>query len=235
MPPQVRNERDGSRPINQTPSEGVQDVSSSPVEKESFQKQKETIKHETHHAQVSDKEGATKRGEVAREGNDQRRKLEQNLNQVIKGSKGDDNIHISKGRGLTGQLGLYEVNVNGKVQYVTKQQLEHTQFKTGDGNDRVIVDPDVKANVKVHGGRGDDFIVGGAGDDQLSGGKGNDRIFGRGGNDRLYGGGGEDTIRGGKGNDYIDGGKGKDKNIGGDGFDQVKLDWNDIFGNTKKK
>ncbi len=235
MPPEVRNARDGSRPINQTPSEGVQDVSSSPVEKESVQKQKETIKHETPHAQASAKEGAAKRGEVAREGNDQRRRLDRNLNQVMNGSKGDDNIHISKGRGLTGQLGLYEVNVNGKVQYVTKQQLEHTQFKTGDGNDRVIVDANVKANVKVHGGRGDDLIVGGSGDDQFSGGKGNDRILGRGGNDKLYGGGGKDTIKGGKGNDYIDGGSGKDNNIGGDGFDYVKPDWNDIFGNTKKK
>lgn len=230
MPPQVVNARDGSKPITQTPTEGVKDVNTSPVEKESVQKQKETIKHETPHAQASAKEVAAKRGDVAREGSYQRRKLEQE----IKGTSGNDNIHISKGPGLTGQLGLYEVNINGKVQLLTKQQLEHTKFNTGDGNDRVVVDPNVKANVKVHGGRGDDFIVGGSGDDQLTGGKGSDRIFGRGGNDKLYGGSGKDTIRGGKGNDYIDGGSGKDKNIGGDGFDYVKFDRNDVFENKKK-
>ena len=46
---------------------------------------------------------------------------------------GDDNVHISKADGLAGLLGLYEVNINGQKQYMTKQQLENTQFNLGCG------------------------------------------------------------------------------------------------------
>ena len=62
-----------------------------------------------------------------------------NKGQVIRGTKGDDNIHISNAPGLLGKLGLYEVDVNGKKQYATKTQLENTKIRTGAGKDTVIV------------------------------------------------------------------------------------------------
>src|SRR5512139_2977685 len=53
---------------------------------------------------------------------------------------GDDTVHISKAEGLAGLLGLYKVEINGQTQYMTKQQLENTQFNLGRGNDKLIVD-----------------------------------------------------------------------------------------------
>ena len=39
---------------------------------------------------------------------------------TVYGTAGNDNVHISKAGGIAGPLGLYEVNVNGNVQYMTK-------------------------------------------------------------------------------------------------------------------
>lgn len=206
MPPEVG--KAGPRPITQ--NEGTQEVSSTQVEKQAPEKQKDAIKNEAAPPrQATEKEGAHKRGDVARQASYQRKDLERKLNdQIISGTSGNDYIHISKGRGLTGKLGLYELKVNGKVQYVTKEQLKHTQIQAGAGKDRIIVDRNVDVGVKIDGGSGDDRIIGGSGDDQLSGGKGKD---------------------------YIDGRRGKDKNVGGPGRDYVKFDWEDFFGKSKKK
>ena len=177
-------------------------------------------------------------------------------NNTVYGTAGDDNVHISKADGLAGALGLYEVNVNGNVQYMTKQQLENTNFQLGAGNDTLVVDSNVKADITANGGSGNDVMIGGGGNDRLNGGSGNDIIAGRGGNDCinggsgndrlsggagndridggrgndvLLGGSGNDTLNGGRGNDYLDGGKGHDHNHGGPGLDQVKFDWADVF------
>ena len=148
-------------------------------------------------------------------------------NNVYTGS-GDDNVHISKAPGLLGALGLYEVNVNGNVQFMTKQQLENTNFHLGAGNDTLVVDSNVTADIHADGGKGNDVMIGGSGDDTLKGGDGSDIIAGRGGNDHidggrgrdyLFGGNGNDVIHGGKGNDYIDGGNGNDVEFGGKGND----------------
>ena len=179
-----------------------------------------------------------------------------NPSNTVYGTSGNDNVHISKAPGLLGALGLFEVNVNGNVQYMTQQQLENTNFELGAGNDTLVVDSNVKADITADGGAGNDVMVGGGGDDCLSGGKGNDVIFGRGGNDRLdggkgndylsggngndhlsggkgndslHGGRGNDELHGGKGHDHLDGGKGHDHNHGGPGVDQVKFDWADLF------
>lgn len=175
---------------------------------------------------------------------------------TVNGTAGDDSVHVSKADGLLGSLGLYEVNVNGNVQYMTKQQLENTDFQLGAGNDTLIVDNNVKADITAHGGSGNDVMIGGGGNDRLSGGSGKDTIAGRGGNDCinggsgndwlsggagndringgrgndvLLGGRGNDTLNGGRGNDKLDGGKGHDHNHGGPGLDQVKFDWADLF------
>lgn len=123
---------------------------------------------------------------------------------------GDDVVHISKADGLAGLLGLYEVNVNGQSQYMTRQQLESTHFNLGAGNDILIVDENVTANIHADGGAGNDVLIGGSGNDHLKGGSGNDALFGRGGNDRL---------EGNRGNDLLVGGRGWDSLVGGPGFD----------------
>jgi len=135
---------------------------------------------------------------------------------------GNDNVHISKADGLAGLLGLYEVNVNGQTQYMTKSQLENTNFNLGSGNDTLVVDSDVKADITANGGTGNDLMIGGGGDDHLKGGNGNDVIAGRGGNDHIEGGRGRDALFGGSGNDHVEGGRGNDYINGGNGNDWLQ-------------
>jgi Ca2+-binding RTX toxin-like protein len=140
---------------------------------------------------------------------------------TVNGTAGDDSVHISKAGGIAGLLGLYEVNVNGNTQFMTKQQLENTDFQLGNGNDTLVVDSNVTANITAHGGGGDDVMIGGAGNDHFDGGKGNDILAGRGGNDWLSGGKGNDVLLGGKGNDLLVGGQGFDWLSGGKGNDFI--------------
>ena len=132
---------------------------------------------------------------------------------------GDDQVHITKADGLAGLLGLYEVDVNGQKQYMTKQQLQNTTFDLGSGNDTLWVDADVNVGIRAEGGSGNDLMVGGSGHDRLNGGSGNDALFGRGGNDQLSGGAGHDLLAGGNGADVQVGGPGWDALFGGRGFD----------------
>jgi Ca2+-binding RTX toxin-like protein len=77
---------------------------------------------------------------------------------------------------------------------MTKQELEATDFNLGSGDDKLIVDANVDANITAHGGSGDDVMIGG---------KGNDHFYGGSGDDRLVGGGGRDELDGGSGNNQI--------------------------------
>src|SRR5687768_5828293 len=86
---------------------------------------------------------------------------------TVYGTSGNDSVHISKAPGLLGALGLLEVNVNGNVQYMTQQQLENTNFELGAGNDTLVVDSNVTADITADGGSGNDVMVGGGGDDRL--------------------------------------------------------------------
>jgi Ca2+-binding RTX toxin-like protein len=140
-------------------------------------------------------------------------------NNTINTGGGNDNVHISKASGLAGALGYYDVNINGKHQLMTKSQLEHTTFNLGAGNDKLVVDSNVTADIHANGGAGNDLMVGGGGDDHLNGGSGNDAIYGRGGNDDLNGGSGNDWMSGGNGNDVLRGGSGNDWQFGGNGND----------------
>jgi Ca2+-binding RTX toxin-like protein len=158
---------------------------------------------------------------------------------TLRGTNGNDTVHIAKADGLLGALGLYQVTVNGESRLMTKQQLENTTFKLGKGDDTLYVDPNVDVNIKADGGDGNDVLIGGGGNDHLSGGKGNDVIFGGKGRDHLdggkghdwlFGGAGNDVIRGGKGRDYIDGGAGFDDVQGGRGRDTIRPDWKDNLG-----
>jgi len=132
---------------------------------------------------------------------------------------GNDVVNISKAPGLLGLLGLYKVEINGNTQYMTKSQLEHTNFDLGNGNDVINVDANVDANIHADGGRGNDVMIGGNGNDVFDGGKGDDVLLGRGGNDLLVGGKGNDVLSGGPGWDALFGGKGNDVLVGGPGWD----------------
>jgi len=131
---------------------------------------------------------------------------------TIRGTSGDDHIRISKAPDVLGKMGYYVVVTDHKMYVMTKEQLEHTRCELGAGNDTLVVDPDVDANITAHGGSGDDLLIGGRGKDVFHGGSGDDRIDGGQGNDTLYGDGGNDTISGGPG-------LGKDRIFGGGGDD----------------
>jgi Ca2+-binding RTX toxin-like protein len=167
--------------------------------------------------------------------------------QTIHGTEGDDAVFITRAEGLAGEQGLYKVDVNGQVRYMTREELESTSFELGGGDDRLWVAVDVPASITADGGSGDDLLVGGAGDDRLSGGTGddllygdagndvldggdgNDTLFGMRGNDLLFGGRGNDALYGGDDRDRLDGGAGHDRNSGGDGANGVAFDWADLF------
>jgi Ca2+-binding RTX toxin-like protein len=131
---------------------------------------------------------------------------------TVNGTSGNDTVHIAKASGLAGLMGLYEVTVNGQTQLMTKAQLENTDFQLGEGNDVLVVDANVTADITAHGGGGNDHLDGGAGNDVLAGGLGNDW---------LDGGRGNDLLRGGRGNDVLIGGPGFDLKIGGPGRDWI--------------
>jgi Ca2+-binding RTX toxin-like protein len=138
---------------------------------------------------------------------------------TINTGNGNDNVHISKAPGLLGALGFVSVTINGQTQIMSKAQLENTTFNLGGGNDTLIVDSNVTADVKANGGCGNDVMIGGGGDDKFDGGCGNDILAGRGGNDVLKGGCGNDVVLGGAGNDFASGGAGNDYVHGGAGND----------------
>jgi Ca2+-binding RTX toxin-like protein len=150
--------------------------------------------------------------------------------QTINGSAGSDFVTVDKASGLAGALGLYEVSVNGRTQYMTQAELEKTQFNLGGGDDVMVVADDVKANIKANGGNGDDVIVTGGGNDRVQGGAGNDIIYTGDGHDVAQGGRGDDWVHGGAGNDSVSGGRGQDQLLGGSGKNKVERDWADIFG-----
>lgn len=246
---QVGRTGDGPGPVVTNAGDGVEDVKSTQAETKTVEQQQNASKNETAVPyKATAKEASNRKAELSAGATAQQAALNNQLKEkegksagkpnVIYGSGGNDNIHISKAPGLPGALGLFEIDINGQKQYMTKQQLENTEFRTGAGKDTVVVDANVTADITVDGGSGDDVIIGGGGNDNLKGGSGNDIIAGRDGNDRisggrgndyLFGGKGDDIIDGGAGNDYIAGGAGKNQIHTGKGKDQVKAGGNDAI------
>jgi Ca2+-binding RTX toxin-like protein len=152
-------------------------------------------------------------------------------NQVNTGN-GDDYVHISKAQGIAGALGLYDVNINGHHQLMSESQLNNTTFNLGGGNDTLVVDPNVTANIHANGGSGNDVMIGGAGNDVFNGGSGNDVLAGGGGVNVLNGGKGRDTFINTSGINIDNGGDGRDTflNLGGLNFDNGGAKW-DTFVN----
>jgi len=126
----------------------------------------------------------------------------------------------------------------------------------GTGDDAIIIQPNVVAEVDLAGGEGNDVlkagngsatlhgglgndglngsskadqIFGDEGDDALKGGAGDDNLDGGGDQDILAGDAGADTLTGGGGNDKLNGGEGNDFGFGEDGNDRVSGNAGDDF------
>jgi len=87
------------------------------------------------------------------------------------------------------------------------------------GNDVIIVNPNLKIPAELHGNEGNDHLRGGGGHDLLFGDEGDDSLFGANGDDALRGAAGDDSLFGGKGNDNLDGEDGNDVLKGDAGLD----------------
>jgi Effector protein/RTX calcium-binding nonapeptide repeat (4 copies) len=151
---------------------------------------------------------------------------------VLETTNKNDNVKVA-----TNPNGSIGFDVNGEKNNLSVAPGQGVTIRTNGGDDTISVDKNVKLNVTlvggdgndtltggsgndiIEGGNGNDIINGGAGNDYVYGGAGDDSISGGAGNDVLYGGEGADTLRGEAGNDYLEGGRGNDKLDGGIGND----------------
>jgi len=115
--------------------------------------------------------------------------------------------------------GTLDVGVNGERYAVRLTENQELTIRSGDGNDVIAVAPNVKVNIVVDAGAGDDTVTTGAGNDRVDGGLGNDRIATGDGRDDLFGNSGDDALDAGAGDDVVYGGDGGDRLLGGDGVD----------------
>ncbi|KIQ97459.1 M91 family zinc metallopeptidase [Lysobacter sp. A03] len=149
---------------------------------------------------------------------------------VLTTGAGDDRVNVGQR-----DDGTLDVTVNGEQYEMRLGESQELTIRAGAGDDVICVAPNVKVNIVVDGGDGNDFIQTGSGDDRIDGGAGEDTIittggrndiFGNSGNDTIHGGGsvdvihggdGDDTIHGGAGDNFIEGGAGNDVIHGGNG------------------
>jgi len=135
--------------------------------------------------------------------------------------------------------GTLDVGVNGEKYALRLAENQELTLRSGDGDDTITVAPNVKVNIVVDAGAGDDTVTTGAGNDRVDGGLGNDRIAtgavvvhsteagdvltidAGAGDDVVYGGDGADRLLGGDGVDFIEGGRGNDELDGGAGHDML--------------
>jgi predicted Fe-Mo cluster-binding NifX family protein len=153
---------------------------------------------------------------------------------VLTTGSGDDKLSVKAGRD-----GTLAVEVNGESYRLEMAEGQALTLRTGAGNDTIDVASDVKVNLIIDAGDGDDTVATGAGDDivlggdgddtlrtgagsdYVEGGSGNDTIDAGAGNDVVYGGDGDDTLAGAAGSDYVEGGNGNDAIDGGAGGDML--------------
>ncbi len=150
---------------------------------------------------------------------------------TIETSKGADTVHISKG-----PEGKLSAQINGQSYFLPagNTPLTTLNINTHEGDDRVHIDPEVVARIKVYGGAGNDtvrlggglgYVEGNDGDDTLMGGRGSHVMYGGNGRDRLYGGDGPNTktnyMDGGSDDDLMYGGSGHNVMNGGNGNDRI--------------
>ncbi|KRP70844.1 type I secretion target [Pseudomonas paralactis] len=152
---------------------------------------------------------------------------------VVETSNGADEVHVRSWPGDKLQF-----IINGRP-YVLEAKApqgpdQSLLIKTNGGDDRVIIDDDVKHRLEVQGGAGNDFIQAGGGMSGLFGGSGHDILLlgsnsgyaeGNDGDDLIIGGSGNAFMFGNGGNDRLDAGVGNahKQNLldGGDGDDKL--------------
>ena len=114
----------------------------------------------------------------------------------VNGTGGSDSIQVKL------KDGKIVVSPKGGVPFAFKvSDVQHIVISLGDGNDKVKIDSDIRVDVLINGGNGNDTITAG------------------GGNAILVGGAGNDTLKGGSRGDILIGGTGSDKLTGSDGGD----------------
>lgn len=106
--------------------------------------------------------------------------------------------------------GTVVVNVNGEEYDVSLAQRQELTLRVGAGDDVIEVAPNVRVNIVVEGGDGNDRITTGAGDDRIDGGAGDDTVVSGDGRDDVFGNTGADTVDAGAGDDVVYGGDGND-------------------------
>ncbi|TWU46423.1 calcium-binding protein [Rubripirellula reticaptiva] len=146
-------------------------------------------------------------------------------------------IHIAQFEELA-RMGI-AMTVEGALEYADESdivrkrldQFDRVEVRVLEGDDVVIVHPNVAVPFMILGGPGSDRLGGGSGDDTILGhdqgvslnptDAGNDTLFGEAGNDLLFGGPLDDFIDGGADNDHIFGGQGDDQLFGRSGKDYL--------------
>jgi hypothetical protein len=112
------------------------------------------------------------------------------------------------------------INQIGRQQYITANFLpgwlqtksflhnayDRIEVYLSGGNDMFLTTSNIRQNMLVDGGDGDDFLVSAGGDDVLIGGDGNDVLIGGQGRDLLIGGQGRDLLFASSGGDLLIGG-----------------------------
>jgi Ca2+-binding RTX toxin-like protein len=174
---------------------------------------------------------------VDRAGRDVLTVPERDMDVIIIGTEGDDNIRARRGSDCIFGLGGNDYIHGGNGE---------DYIRGGDGDDRLVMTGD---GLPGQGGLAYIRFFGDAGDDELKiyqrgiaelhGGEGNDRLYGAAGPDYLFGGPGDDFLQsdqgpnnsnyphgddrmnGGAGDDVLKGGGGRDKLTGGAGADEL--------------
>jgi hypothetical protein len=136
---------------------------------------------------------------------------------VLETAAKNDNIKVSLNAN-----GSVAFDVNGELNNLSAARGQGVTIRTNGGDDTIFVDENVKLNITMAGGAGNDTLTGGGGNDIIEGDIGNDNIRGGGGNDYVYAGAGDDNITGGNGNDVLYGGEGADTITGNAGTDYLE-------------
>jgi Ca2+-binding RTX toxin-like protein len=131
----------------------------------------------------------------------------------LKGTTGNDNIKISRGRAP----GSIKVTVNEDSLTFAGAGIEKIVIAGLAGNDYIAINEKYGAitlPAGISGGDGNDTLIGGSGRDTLAGDNGDDWLYGGAGNDQLSGGAGNDHLIGGLGTDRLWGQAGVDTFVG---------------------
>ena len=165
---------------------------------------------------------------------------------ILTATKGDDSINISRG-----EKGGITVDINGQKTDFTSEEAKKLVIDGFEGNDKIIVQEDVRVPLFITGGSGNDLIQGGSGNDTIIDNYGQNEIHGGHGNDTIIAGGLDlapdaptvktgdghningNIISGGLGRDYIEGSNNADHIVdeGGGGV-IYGLDGDDVIAVT---